>query len=540
MSRISVHNIDEVKKEYTGKKFNKLLVTNIYVKDNRCWCDCICECGKNVSFSLADVKGDRNKSCGCLNSTENKRKIMQDWCKDNPDKVKQSTEKYKLWCKNNPDAVLARAEKVSQFYKNNPEVAIIKGKKVSAWNKNNPDKVVQRVEKYKQWCENNPDEVKAKISDKMFERHRCNRAAAFTVDVLSGYITEEYITKILNGDKLETVRSKCPICGEFDDHPAYRVLLYSTGTLKDPLPICRNCQNCRSTSLTENEIYEYVWSICDSKCLTHCYDIIPPYELDIYCPDKRIAVEYNGFYWHSEQMGVINDYHFNKFKLCKEKGIRLISVFEQDWLAKKDNVLAILRNAFAETESIYARNCVISQLDYKTKSEFINKYHFYGDFNQGTISYGLYYNDELVSAMSFGKMRGNNSMREQPNHYELVRFVTKDGMSIIGGASKLFKYFIKDYNPEYILCYSDNDFFTGNVYKQLGFKLKSLGESIDYQWCKNNICLNRQSCMPCKLLEKYPQYKDINIVGSKERYIMEDLGYFRIYRCGNSIWEWYK
>ena len=540
MSRISVHNIDEVRNEYIGKVFNKLLITDVYIKNNRCWCDCVCECGKNASFSLADIKGNRNKSCGCLNSTEVKRKIMQDWCKNNHDKVMQSKEKYKQWCKNNPDAVRARSEKLSQFFKNNPEVAAATGKKISQWSKDNPDKRAQAAAKYKQWCENNPDEVKSKIGDKVRERHRQTRAHAFTIETLSGYIDDEYIPKILNGDKLDTVMSKCPICSEFDDHPTYRVLLYSTGALNTPLPICRKCQNYRSTSITENEIYDYIQYLCGGNCLSHCYDIIPPFELDIYNPDKKIAVEYNGLYWHSEQMGVTPDYHFNKFKLCKERGIRLISVFEQDWLAKKDKVLSILQNAFSKQEIIYARKCTISKLDYKTKSEFINKYHFYGDSNQGTISYGLYYNNTLISVMSFGKLRGNNSMRNNKNYYELVRFVTKDNARIICGASKLFSHFIKEYNPEYILCYSDNDFFSGETYNKLGFKLKSLGESIDYQWCKNSICLSRQNCMPCKLLRKYPQYSDIKIIGSKERYIMEDLGYFRVYRCGNSIWEWYK
>lgn len=86
----------------------------------------------------------------------------------------------------------------------------------------------------------------------------------------------------------------------------------------------------------------------------------------------------------------------------------------------------------------------------------------------------------------------------------------------------------------------DNDFFTGDIYSKLGFKLKSLGEnSIDYMWVNNSNYRTRHQTMPYKLLKQYPEYNNIEINGSKENYIMEDLGYCKVYRCGNSIWEWH-
>jgi hypothetical protein len=141
--------------------------------------------------------------------------------------------------------------------------------------------------------------------------------------------------------------------------------------------------------------------------------------------------------------------------------------------------------------------------------------------------------------MSFGKLRGQNSLRNNKNHYELIRFVTMPCITVVGGASKLFRHFIKDYNPEYVLCYSDNDFFTGDVYKNLGFKLKSYGENlIDYVWSSCSDYRTRYQTMPRKLLRLYQEYSSIEISGSKEDYIMEALGYYKIYRCGNSVWEW--
>ena len=250
-------------------------------------------------------------------------------------------------------------------------------------------------------------------------------------------------------------------------------------------------------------------------------------------------------YWHDENHKP-KDYHFNKFKLCKDKNIRLISIFEQDWKHKQDKVKSILDDAFYNNvRIIYARKCDIRIIDNKIKSEFINKYHFYGDTSQHLVSYGLYYNDDLLSVMSFCKERYSNRHNTSEKTFELVRLCTKNHCVVVGGASKLFNHFIKDYNPDKVICYSDNDFFTGNVYNQLGFKLKSLGDkSINYQWCNETESLSRYQCMPYKLLNRFPQYETIinsnEIIVSKEKYIMEDLGYFRVYRCGNSTWEWMK
>ena len=535
-------NIEQLKQTLLNKTINYLTIENIYVEGNICLCDCTCMCGKKCTFKLTDIIRNRKKSCGCANSTEFKSKIAIEWCKNNPEKIKEKAKKYSEWCKNNPEKVKEKAEKVSKFYKEHPEVAISNGEKISEWCKDNPEKIKIRVEKYKQWVIEDKAAGINTLNNAAKKWHEEYRKQSITEDIIK-YIYKDDIQKLLNGEfKLgsDWIRSKCPICGNYDKHPIQYVFSYNKKELNLPLPMCIDCQRHRSTSKTEQAIAEYISFIYDGKCIKHNKDIISPYELDLYYPEKKIAIEFNGLYWHSEQLGKDKYYHYNKFKLCKEKGIRLISIFEQDWLNKEHKVKQIIKNIFNIESIIYARKCTLKQLDYNIKSEFINNYHFDGDSVQGSIAYGLYYNNELVSCMTFGKLRGQNSLRNDKAHYELVRFVTKSGLCVVGAVSKLFKHFIKEYNPKYILCYSDNDFFTGNVYNKLGFKLKSLGEkSIDYQWCKNNYVLSRQQCMSFKLLQKYPQYKESNIIGSKEKYIMEDLGYYRVYRCGNSIWEWY-
>ena len=480
----------------------------------------------------------------------------KEWCKQNPNSVQEIGNKISEWCKNNTDKVLARTEKIKQYYKDHPDAITNIANKCKQWYNDNPDIVHEMVEKRLQtfqnnpdiqdtinkkrvqWYKDNPDKVKL-IGEKIsstFKQKRINN----DFSLLLNKVHPDYIQPLLNGDinSLSEILIKCPICGEYDKHSFHNIFRINSNDIKpNSHNLCHKCYANISQSSPELEIKDIINAMYNGKCIENSRSIIPPLELDLYYPEKNIAIEFNGNYWHDENHKP-KDYHFNKFRLCKDKNIRLVSIYESDWYNKRDNIINLLKNIFIESKIIYARNCTISKLDYKTKSAFINEYHFYGDSNQGTISYGLFYNNELVSVMSFGKLRGQNKLHSNKDHYELVRFVTKDNMRITGGTSKLFKKFISEYHPMYIICYSDNDFFTGETYNKLGFKLKSLGESIDYQWVKGTKALSRYECMTTKLLEKYPKYRNINITGSVENYVMHDLGYSKLYRCGNSIWEY--
>lgn len=535
---INVKNIEAVQQYYLNKEFHQLTVIEVYVKSNSCWCTCKCTCGNTCTFKLTNVKRGRNKSCGCAISKEVMSAKQKKFWKDHPDKSAERSIKYSKWCKENPSKVKSKSDKVSLFYKEHPEVAADNGKKISEWYKNNPDKVKERSNRFSKWCKDNQNIVDEKISTAVKMLHRKNRIASITDEILN-IVHPDDREDLIKGDfhtRSKWVRSKCPVCGEYDYHPVSNVISYTKSAIKK-LPLCKNCQSEYTSSRPEQDICDYISTFYNGECVKNARDVIYPLELDLYYPEKRIAIEYNGLYWHDDKHKTY-DYHLNKFKMCKEIGIRLISVFEQDWMFKNDKVCKLIKDAFSQKQKIYARSCEVVNIDKNIRSEFVNKYHFDGDSYQGIISYGLFYNSELVSVMSFGKLRGQNSLRSNDGYYELVRLVSKDNLYIVGGASKLLKHFIKEYNPKYILCYSDNDFFMGNVYMKLGFTLKSLGEkSIDYQWCNCNEVLSRQQCMPCKLLKKFPQYANTAIDGSKEKYIMEDMGYHRVYRCGNSIWE---
>lgn len=127
--------------------------------------------------------------------------------------------------------------------------------------------------------------------------------------------------------------------------------------------------------------------------------------------------------------------------------------------------------------------------------------------------------------MTFVKPRFNKKYQ-----WELSRFCSKANCNVIGGASKLFKYFIEKYNPISIISYSNIAHTKGKLYETLGFIFDSITEP-NYVWCKGYDVLSRYQCQKHKLLEQ-------GYEGISESEIMYNRGYYRIYDCGNKVWVW--
>lgn len=587
-------HLEDWKEELVGKEFKYLHVEDVVKIDGSSgyFAICKCKCGNSCTIRVYDLISGHNISCGCYSSSEEnsrqrriinsnnkelRSKSRKEWCKNNPDKVKaigdkrslfckehpdkvkEASDKYVQWCQNNPDKIKEKTNKYIQWYNDNPILVESMKAKQQEWHsdsdkvkeainkrkstfESNPNIQLEANKKISEWCKDNPDKVKESREKTHVKVHNNSIVKRSNLDYTSllNIIHEDYKEDLLAGklDSGSLIPTKCPICGEYYNHTLHNIFIASKGIFRTGYPtLCPKCLS-NGKSRYESEIANIISEVYSEQPILNDRTIISPLELDLYYPNKRIAIEFNGTYWHSDKLKD-RQYHFNKFKLCKEKNIRLVSIYEYEWLSDREKIVNLLKDIFGKSDIIYARKCSIRQLSSNERKLFIDKYHMDGDSSQGTVSYGLFYNDELISAMSFGKLRGQNRYHRLSNYYELVRFVNKSNVHIIGGASKLFKSFIREYNPKYILCYSDNDYFSGEVYVQLGFKLKSLGDkSIDYIWVSNDSMLSRQQCMPKKLLEQYPKYKEYNIKGSTEEYIMRDLGYTRVYRCGNSIWEW--
>ena len=250
-------------------------------------------------------------------------------------------------------------------------------------------------------------------------------------------------------------------------------------------------------------------------------------ELDIYIPSKKLAIECNGIYWHSSRNNKPQKYHYDKYILCKNLGIQLITIWEDQIYNYPDKIESIILNKCGvSSHKIYARKCIIRELSSKECKQFLNENHLQNNI-YSSIKLGLYYNDELVSVMTFGKGRASLNNKSSNDSYELYRFCNKLNTIVIGGASKLLKYFIKQYNPSIIVSFSANDISNGNLYDKLGFS--KVNENISYWYIDNNF----------KRLHRYNFSKhNLKSMGfdtnDSEDIITKQLGLFKIYDSGQS------
>ena len=279
----------------------------------------------------------------------------------------------------------------------------------------------------------------------------------------------------------------------------------------------------------ETEIVDFLKECGIDSILTNDRTALNGQELDIYIPSHNIAIEFDGIFWHSE-LYKQSDYHLLKTKQCEELGIRLIHIFEDEWINKKDIWKSMLKNIFSITENvIYARKCEIRLVDSSVATKFLNENHIQGACGS-QIKYGLFYNNELVSLMTFGNSRhfiGNGL-----SQYELLRFCNKLNTRIIGGASKLFKHFINVYQPQSIVSYADRRWSVGNLYDKLNFHLYNTSKPNYYYVIKGQRA-NRFNYRKSILVEKYNCP-----IGMSEQEFCKQQGWHRIYDCGCLCYEW--
>ena len=237
--------------------------------------------------------------------------------------------------------------------------------------------------------------------------------------------------------------------------------------------LCTLCNpiNSFSKSGFEIQLQEFIKENYTGNIILNDRKIIHPKELDVYLPDLKLAFEFNGLFWHNE-IGKSNNYHLKKTEMCEKQEIRLIHIYEDDWLFKQEIVKSRILNLLGKTlNKIYGRKCIIKEInDNKLIHNFINENHLQG-FVGSKIKLGLFYNNELVSLMTFGKLRKSMGTKSKENVYEMLRFCSKINTSVVGGAEKLFKYFIRNYNPKEIISYADRSWSMGELYQKLGFIL---------------------------------------------------------------------
>lgn len=255
-------------------------------------------------------------------------------------------------------------------------------------------------------------------------------------------------------------------------------------------------------------------------------------ELDLYYPELKLGIEFNGNYWHSELKKSDARYHQSKSLDALKKGIRVIHIFEYEWPNKRKRTIIkdMLSSIYYgdRVNRLQARRCELRLVSTKESEEFLNRTHIQG-YAQAKITIGLYYENKLVSLMSFGKPRFNTECE-----WELIRFSTELSTQVIGGAAKMFKNFVENYKPTSVISYCDLSKFTGNIYKILEFNLEGITEP-NYVW------INLQTY---DVMSRYQTQKhQLVALGLGNDYesevdIMSRLGYKRIYDCGNLRFVW--
>lgn len=257
--------------------------------------------------------------------------------------------------------------------------------------------------------------------------------------------------------------------------------------------------------------------------------------IDIYCPDLNIGFECNGVYWHSSKYKTPN-YHVNKTKAALESGIRLYHIWE-DWVVKKPDILkSMILNWVGKSKyRIYARNCEIKEVDKKIGFDFLDKNHIQGHSNY-KVGYGLYYNNELVSLMTFGKKRGcvGRYINNNESEWELIRFCSKLNTNIVGGASKLLRYFIKNMSPKIIYSYSSCDISNGDLYKKLGFESDNKIKNSYWYIDKKTFQRYHRTSFTKDSIVRRGWMPDKN--GWTEKEVMLSKGYYCIYDSGQLKW----
>lgn len=284
-------------------------------------------------------------------------------------------------------------------------------------------------------------------------------------------------------------------------------------------------------SMKEIEICNFLDSI-GIKYNRNVRNIIGNKEIDIHIPEHNLGIEVNGLYWHSynpysSDSGIVENKlrHAEKTGLARDAGIELIQITDNEIQHKKSIIESIIRTRVGKSSVIYARQCKIQVVDKREEREFLDKNHLQGNCHS-SVAYGLYYKNELVLMMTFGKSRFSKSA-----DLELLRLCSRLDTIVIGGAERLFKHAISQLEFQTIVSYCDLSKFDGKLYRNLGFTLTGQS-SPGYFWTDGNLVISRFKCQSKSLSKWLPSY-DSKLSESEN---MFRANYRRYWDCGQQTW----
>ena len=364
----------------------------------------------------------------------------------------------------------------------------------------------------KELWKNRTEEQKKEISDKISQRSysrfldRIPNSENFNVDYIRETFIEKGFFKIKEFAEYFDITYECAI------------------QTKNKLGITE--PNKRLKTKTQTKLFMDIPT--ENKILNY-RKLIFPQEVDIYLPDIKLAIEYDGLMFHSQGKskysifkGVSKNYHLEKTNLVESKGAQLFHIFEGEDL---DIWTSMIKNKLGFNTKIYARKCQVKEVSSQEARKFLEDNHLQGYANS-KIRLGLYYNEELVSLMTFSKPRYTKNY-----DWELVRFCTLKGFNVVGGASKLLSSFRSNHKGS-IISYANRRWSNGDLYRRLGFKEINRTSPGYYYFKENEMILYTR--------DKFQKHKLKDLLETFDERLTEEENMFendyrKIYDCGNLV-----
>jgi len=385
-----------------------------------------------------------------------------------------------------------------------------------------------------------------------------------------GHTYEAFLDPVIN--RLKGKRLSCPVCDKHSKHidiervqkeiseKAPTLELVSTvysGTHSHLQVKCKKCNNLYNVSRTnilsgkgcpfctsvdsklEKEMKSFIKSIYSGETLSNKkfnYND-KTYELDIYIPELKLGVEFNGLYWHSDVFREKN-YHLDKTNFFSGQSIRVIHVFEDEWVQKRPIVESKLRHALkvSDKDKVHGRKLDIRKIDKDQKNKFLNDNHIQGT-DHSAIMIGAFNGEELISVMTFSKPRVSlGNKKSVTGKYELSRFASSKNAP--GVFARLIKYALNKYDISSIVTYADLRWsnIESNIYEKNGFVLSHVSAP-NYFYCSGKNRYHRFNFRKQVLKDKFPDIYDKDLT---EFQIMYKTNYTRIWDCGNAVYVYNK
>jgi hypothetical protein len=428
------------------------------------------------------------------NSGELQRRKYEQLDEETKQKISKS---ISLYAENNPDELSNRAHKAIETKKQKGiDIAFFRGKTHTEHNK--------------------------KLFSRIFQISRNQRIENSYERILSKI--KSINLSLLNDISNKDLQLKCNICAhEFTFTKQY----FHDCKFHDKL--CPNCYpRSIQTSKAQLEIYEYIKKYFENTILNYNTEYG---DIDIFIPELNLGIEYNGLYWHSVEILQYNNKSklkdYEKYNNLKDK-YRIICILEDEWVYKKHIVIGRLNHILGLTKNkLYGRKCIIKNIDSKTANQFFENNHIQGSC-KANCYFGAYYDEELVAAISFST---SNLSRKINGQWEISRFCSKIDYNVIGIAHKMFKHFIKLYNPESVISYADSRWSDGNLYKTIGFEF--VRQTVPNYWYFKPNELKRIHRFTLRKTKEDP-------VHLTEKQLRFNEGYYSIYDYGSSKWIWNK